>query len=158
MSLFSSSSKASQTTTNQQLGVSGSDIRAFGGVSGSSNVVAQSGTAIAGGLHGGTGAVFNIVSSDIAALESNQAIATTAINAANQTSIGALSVLQSTQSNAAALISEVQAGANQVALAATPVSAGEVATASTAALKPVLTVAVVIAAITAAVIVLKTFK
>lgn len=153
-SLFKSSS-AKQSTSNQQVGVQGTGAIGQSGTVGGSQ--AASGAVALGNITG-TGQTINITSSDIAALESNQAIATTAINAANITSIHALETLQMGQNNAAALIAQTQAGANQVALAATPVSAGEVATAATATLKPILTVAVVAAVVIGGIIIVKNIK
>lgn len=133
--------KNQQTTQNQQVGVSGSGIGLSGSIGGSQ--AAANATATGNISAGGTGSAINIVTSDLAALQANRDIALEATNAAVQTSIHALDVLQTSQQHAAELIQQVQAGANDVALKATPVSAGDIATATTAALKPVLIVALI---------------
>lgn len=149
---FLSSKKNQQTTQNQQVGVSGSGAGLSGTIGGSQ--AAQNATAT-GNITALSGSSVNIVSSDLAALQAMQAVSTNATNAGLLTSIHSLDVLQSSQSNAAALIAQVQAGANDVALKATPVSAGDVALASGATLRPLLISAVVVAGIVALVLIIK---
>lgn len=147
-----STKKNQQTTQNQQVGVSGSGAGLSGTIGGSQ--AAQNATAT-GNISAAARSTVNIVSSDLAAIQAMQAVSTGATNAGLLTSIHALDVVQSTQTNAASLIAQVQAGANDVALRATPVSAGEVSLATTAALKPLLISALVVAGIVALVIVIK---
>lgn len=149
---FLSKKTNSQATTNQQVGVQGGGAGLSGTIKGSQ--AAQNATAT-GNITAASGGSVNIISSDLAALQSNQAIATEATNAGLQTSIASLDALQQTQNNAAALIAQVQSGANSVALQATPVSAGDVALATFAAFKPLLIGAGIIAAIIVFVILTK---
>lgn len=151
---FLSSKKNEQTTNNNQVGVSGGGI----GISNptrSAVAVGSSNLAINGGIKAGNASTLNFVMSDqgaiaagqaiaLQALQDNTAVSALATNAALQTSIHSLDVVHSSQENAAALIAQVQAGANEVALRATPVSAGEVAT---AIVKPLLIGALILGAI-----------
>lgn len=139
-----SSKKNEQTTQNQQVGVSGSGVGQSGTVGGSQ--AANNSTAL-GNLTASGNAAINIVTSDLEAIQANKEVALAATNAGLQTSIHSLDVVQRTQENAAYLVAQVQAGANEVALKATPVSAGDVATAQTAALKPVLIAVVLLGGI-----------
>ncbi len=120
---FLSTKSNSQATTNQQVGVSGNGTGQSGTVGG--NQAGGNSTAL-GNLTAHSNSTINIVTSDIAALQANQAIATGAINAGLQTSIYALDTVQRNSHETNDLISQVVAGSNDVALKATPVSAGEI--------------------------------
>jgi len=141
---FLSSKKNEQRTQNQQVGVSGSGVGQSGTVGGSQ--AANNSTALGNVTATGSGQI-NIVTSDLEAIQANRAISEAAISAGAQTSIHSLQVVQDTQRHAAELLAQVQAGANEVALKATPTSAGDIATAQTAALKPVLIAAVLLGGI-----------
>lgn len=152
---FLSSKSNSQATTNQQVGVSGGGVGQSGSIGGSQ--AAQNSTAL-GNVTAAQGSTINIVTSDLEAIQGNTRIASEAINLAAATSIHSLESVQLSQKSAAALISEVQRGANEVALKATPVSAGDIATAQTAALKPVLMGGVLLAGIIILAVVIKRNK
>ena len=123
MGLFGMDTTKSETKLyNQQVGVSGSGAGLSGNVGGSQ--AAQGSTAIRDIKAGGA---VSFITSDIYALEANQAIALGSVNAAQQIAIGALHAAETQHDRDALTIDNALGVAGGAVARATPTSSGDLA-------------------------------
>jgi hypothetical protein len=131
------------STVNQQVGVSGSGVGQSGTIGGSQ---AAQGATATGAINTAGGSV-SFVTSDIAAMEANQAVSLGAVNAAHQIAINALQATQASHSVDAQTVQGALLSAGRAIESAVPTNTGDLAALLGGQQKQLLTMAAIVAVV-----------